>query len=215
MESAAKLISSLASLAWPLVFAVLLYKLFGPIKMLVESARARKFTIKVAGNELTMEEASEQQRVMVSDLQAKVAEIEKRATVGLLENSPALQEPLRSHKRILWVDDRPKNNSFVIAALEDRGATVVTELSTDAALSKIEKEKFDIVISDMGRPEDDHAGLDLTKKLKDMGVATPVYIYCGSWAAKNLSGQAKNAGVAGITSSATTLLSMLPLASES
>ena len=52
MDDAAKLISAIASLAWPLVLAVLLIKLFGPIRSLVESARARKFTLKVAGNEL-------------------------------------------------------------------------------------------------------------------------------------------------------------------
>jgi CheY-like chemotaxis protein len=214
VESAAKLISSLASLLWPLIFIVLLYKFFDPIKILIESARSRKFTIKVGGNELTMEEASEQQRVLVSDLQAKVSEMEKRAMSGHLHNSPIIREPVTSNKRILWVDDDPKYNSFVIAGLEDRGVTVITELSTDAALSKIEREAFDIIISDMGRPEGEHAGLDLAKKLKGLGVATPVYIFCGPWAAKNLSEQAKNTGVAGITSSATTLLSMLSLASE-
>lgn len=55
MNDLAKLISALASLAWPLVAAVLLFNLYNPIRTLVESALKRKFTIKVAGNELTME----------------------------------------------------------------------------------------------------------------------------------------------------------------
>ena len=69
MEPLAKLLSALASLAWPVIFVVLIFVFFDPLKKLIESARGRKFTIKVAGNELTMEEASEIQRQTVSDIQ--------------------------------------------------------------------------------------------------------------------------------------------------
>lgn len=213
MEPTAKLIASLASLAWPVVFAILLYKLFDPIKNLVESARSRKFTLKVAGNELSMDEASEQQRLIISDLQAKVAEIEKRSNVSPDSEVASEPELARSYKRILWVDDHPSNNSYLAATIEDRGASIVTVLSTNEALEVIEKQKFDFVISDMGRPEGDHAGLDLIRKLKQLGIELPVYIFCGRWASNNLRSEAEAAGVAGITSSATTLLSMLPLTS--
>jgi hypothetical protein len=60
MESLSTLLSSLASLAWPAIFAVVIFKFSEPLKKLIESAQGRKFTLKVAGNELTMEEASEQ-----------------------------------------------------------------------------------------------------------------------------------------------------------
>jgi len=209
MESAPQLISSLASLAWPLVFAVLLYKLFEPIRSLVESARARKFTIKVAGNELSMDEASEQQRILLSDLQAKVAELERiAATPG---PAAAFAEPSRSRKRILWVDDRPSNNSYLVATLEDRGASVTTALTTSDALKKLTHASFDIVISDMARPEGEHAGLDLARKIRSSMPDLPVFIFCSRWAAENLHAQAVADGVSGITSSATSLLSMLPM----
>ncbi|EXJ11316.1 hypothetical protein [Nitrincola nitratireducens] len=77
MESLSKLITALSSLAWPAIFGFFLYKFHKPIKTLIESARGRKFTIKVAGNELTMEEASEQQRKIVNDVQSRLAAIEK------------------------------------------------------------------------------------------------------------------------------------------
>ncbi|WP_424626119.1 response regulator [Achromobacter marplatensis] len=208
MADLAKLISALAALAWPIVFAVLLYKLYGPIRVLVDSARERKFTIKVAGNELTMEEVSEQQRAILTDLQAKVAEIEKQAPGATARTSTESQ---LSRKRILWVDDEPKNNSYLVAGLTERGAMVDTALSTDEAVAKIKTVNYDIVISDMGRPEGDQAGLDLTRQLKELSVQAPIYIFCGGWAAKNLRKQALDAGVSGITSSGTTLLSMLPL----
>jgi CheY-like chemotaxis protein len=216
MDAIAKLISALASLAWPIVLAVLLYKLYEPIRTLVESARGRKFTIKVGGNELTMEEVSEQQRAIVSDLQTKIAEIEKRVHKNLIP----LQSPINAffsstNKHILWVDDHPKNNSFFVAAFEERGARVDIALSTDEAIAKIKKTPYDIVLSDMGRPEGDKAGIDLTRKLKELRISTPVYIYCGSWAAQHLRDEALAAGVAEITSSGTTLLSVLPLVNES
>lgn len=214
MDNISKLISALASLAWPIVLAVLLYKLYEPIRALVESARGRKFTIKVAGNELTMEEVSEQQRVIVSDLQAKIAEIEKAFGAGLIPLQSQINFSASTNKRILWVDDRPKNNSFLVAALEERGARVDIALSTDEAIVKIKKTPYDIVLSDMGRPEGDKAGINLTRKLKELRINTPVYIYCGSWAAQNLSDEALAAGVAEITSSGTTLLSVLPLVNK-
>ena len=208
MESIAHLISALASLAWPLVFAVLLYKLFDPIRKLVESAMARKFTIKVAGNELSMEELSEQQRIAVSDLQEKVAKLEEQLMAAPAAKTREALAPV-SGKRILWVDDRPKNNSLLMATLEERGQRIDTVLSTDEAMRQLERARYDAIISDMGRPENDHAGIELTRALREKGIDLPVYIYCGTWAASNLRDEAMSAGASGITSSASSLLAML------
>lgn len=215
MDALAKLLSALASLAWPLLFAVLLYHLFGPIRTLVESARGRKFTIKVAGNELTMEEASEQQRAIVSDLQTKLAELEKRIGSGIVPLLGTINPPTTSSKRLLWVDDNPKNNSYLVASLEERGVRVDIALSTDEALAKFKTTQYDIVVSDMGRPEGNKAGLDLTTKLKEFRPNVPVFIFCGASAARNLRDEALKVGVTEITSSATTLLSVLPLSNGS
>lgn len=209
MDDLAKLISALAALAWPAVFAVLLVKLFGPIRALVESARGRKFTIKVAGNELTMEEASEQQRVLLADLQNKLAQLEK----GLLprEATASVTEPKPRSKRVLWVDDRPRNNSFLVASLQDRGVQVDIALSTTEGLEALKQARYDAVISDMGRPEGETAGIDLALKMKTAAPGVPVFIYCGKWAATHLRDDALAAGVALITSSGSSLMAALPL----
>lgn len=211
MDNLAKLIAALASLAWPVVLAVLLFKLHQPIRTLLESALKRKFTIKVAGNELTMEEASEQQRAIVSDLQNKLAELEKRLNLGADTLALPLAAPAASGKRILWVDDKPKNNSYLVATLEERGVRVDTALSTDEGLAQFKKLTYDIVVSDMGRPESDKAGIDLTRKIKQVSPQTPVFIFCGTWAARTLRAEALAAGANEITSSGSTLLSALPL----
>lgn len=90
MDHLAKLFSATASLAWPLMLGVLLFRLDGPIRTLVESARGRKFTIKVAGNELTMEEASEQQRVR--------NDFAERAAVGELTGGPVSVPPAHARR---------------------------------------------------------------------------------------------------------------------
>jgi CheY-like chemotaxis protein len=214
MEDAAKLISAIAALAWPLVLAILLFKLFGPIRALVDSALRRKFSIKVAGNELTMEEVSEQQRVIVSDLQSKVAELERRLDTGSGAAPAPARTPGQSAKRVLWVDDNPRNNSLLAASIEERGARVDIALSTEEAMDRFRRQPYDIVLSDMGRPEGEKAGIDLTQRVKALNPATPVFIYCGSWAARHLREEALGAGATQITSSASTLLSALPLASD-
>lgn len=209
MDDLAKLISALAALAWPAVFAVLLVKLFEPIRALVESARGRKFTIKVAGNELTMEEASEQQRVLLADLQNKLAQLEK----GLLPQAaiaPVTDAKPRS-KRVLWVDDRPRNNSFLVASLQDRGVQVDIARSTTEGLEALKQARYDAVISDMGRPEGETAGIDLAVKMKTVAPGVPVFIYCGKWAATHLRDDALAAGVVLITSSGSSLMAALPL----
>jgi len=167
----------------------------------VEAARARKFSIKIAGNELTMEEASKQQIDAFSDLQSKVAELEKRLAAAALVTPPSALPG----KRILWVDDSPKNNSFLVASFENRGARVEIALTTDEGIAMFRRSEYDAVISDMGRPESEKAGIDLARAIKAISPNTPVYIFCGRWAAMNLREEALAAGVSEITTSGSTL----------
>lgn len=209
MESLSKLITALAALAWPVLIAYVIQRFHEPIRGFIESARGRKLTIEVAGQKLTIEEAAQQQRQIVSDLQLKVASFEKKS--GPTHRALTQEESLSvlQNKRILWVDDRPKNNSYLVASLEERGIRVDIALTTDDGLQKFRDGKYDIVISDMGRPEDDKAGIDLAKKIRAISSEVPYFIYCGSWAAKNLRSEALAAGVTDISSSGSTLLSEL------
>jgi len=205
LESAAKLITAFATLAWPIVFAVLLIKLYEPIKALVEAAHARKFSIKIAGNELTMEEASKQQIDAFSDLQSKVAELEGRLATVSPAAALEASAPARAGKRVLWVDDNPKNNSFFVASFENSGIQVDTALTTEEGVAMFKRSKYDAIISDMGRPESEKAGIDLARTIKQISPDTPIYIFCGRWAAMNWRDEALAAGVAEITTSGSTL----------
>lgn len=77
----AALLEAVGDLAWPVLAAVVLWKLF---PMLQDIARSRGFTIKVGGMEVTVQEVSEQLRTQIEDLQQKVTE---------LRSSPAAHPP--------------------------------------------------------------------------------------------------------------------------
>ena len=205
------LLDALTPLLWPAVFIFVFLRLQKPIKALIDSARGRKFTVKVGGNELSMEEVSEQQRVLLADVQAKLAELETRLTATPASAlAPGLdRKAAPPSQRLLWVDDKPKNNSTLVATLEDRGHRVDIALSTEDALAKLQRGSYDTVISDMGRPEGDKAGIVLAQELRRRGITTPLYIYCGAWAARNWREEALAAGAADITASGTTLLAHL------
>ena len=51
---------------------------------------------------------------------------------------------------ILWVDDNPKNNSFLVERLSKLGIQVTQVLSTAEAISLLSSMSFDRIISDMG-----------------------------------------------------------------
>ena len=220
MGGIGELLEGLASLAWPALMIFLAWRFAEPIRGVIESAKGRKFTIKVGDNELSMEEATAQQRRIVADLQEQVAAIvdstqEQQLQAVVSEPSAIDNSNEPAEFSILWVDDNPSNNSFEIANLEDRGFTVTTALSTDEALVAFRTDNFDRVISDMGRRENGRsrgkAGIELTKKLRDVDSEVPIIIYCGGRAARALRSESLEAGANEITSSPTTLLRALRL----
>ena len=76
-------------------------------------------------------------------------------------------------RRILWVDDRPRNNRYERKTLEDLGASVHIAIDTREAMLVIAEISFDMIISDLGRPSGPHAGLELLKELRADGVKVP------------------------------------------
>jgi len=78
------------------------------------------------------------------------------------------------------VDDRPDNNLYERRALEALGIRFALSTSTDDAVTQLRYQRFDLIISDMGRPPDPQAGYTLLDKLRSEGDRTPFVIYAGS-----------------------------------
>ena len=98
----------------------------------------------------------------------------------VVEGSSEINPKRWNRKRILWVDDRPENNVYERHAFEERGIAFTLALSTDQALDMLHQQKFDAIISDMGRKEGPQEGYVLLEAIQEEGCLTPFFIYSSS-----------------------------------
>lgn len=109
---------------------------------------------------------------------------------------------------VLWVDDYPDNNRYERRALEALGIRFVLCTSTEEALEQVQRQSFDLIISDMGRPPDSRAGYTLLDALRVMGNRTPYMIYAGSAAPEHVE-EARQHGALGSTNDPQELIRMV------
>lgn len=220
MSDIAQLLEAIGVLAWPAIIILLILMFRPAIAGLIESAKSRKFTLKLGGQELTMEEASEQQRKLIADLQAQVLEI-KKSLEGIARPAPAATEKAAlkmppAVASVLWVDDQPKNNSYFVQQLVDRGVNVELALSTAEGLRMFDKKTYGVVISDMGRTEDGiykpTAGLELLKVIRERNKTIPFIIYSSSRGGREHREAAIKLGATTLTTSPTEMVGLLQAA---
>ena len=75
MENIANIINSLAALLWPVIVIIILLIFRKSVQDLIDSASGRKFNVRIGEMELSMDELSEQQALMIADLQKRVNEL--------------------------------------------------------------------------------------------------------------------------------------------
>jgi CheY-like chemotaxis protein len=118
----------------------------------------------------------------------------------------SLPDGWRNH--VLWVDDRPENNTYERRAFEAIGLKFTLALSTDEALNIMRHQRFAAVISDMGRKEGPREGYALLDTMRRNGDSTPLYIYAGSNAVEHKR-EAQEHGGQGCTNNAQELFQMV------
>jgi CheY-like chemotaxis protein len=222
MDAAKNLLEGIASLLWPLIVICVLFLFRPAVAAIVESAKSRRFTLRVGGQELTMEEASAQQRTVISDLQKQIVEIlrlvEHGGLAAAVQAQVAAPSPSRPIRSILWVDDNPRNNSYFVQQLSDWGVSIDLALSTSEGIARFRRGRYDCVISDMGRQEggsyNADAGLDLLQQIRGMDPQLPFVIFCSSRGVREQAKQAIAAGATGITASPTELYGLLRISSN-
>lgn len=216
MKEYSELIKGIASILWPLIVVVIIIIFRPAVAGIIESARSRKFTLKIGGQELSMEEVNQQQRNLIADLQTQVNELHKKVE-GSEISSRLTTAPVRKlaerRRSILWVDDQPKNNSVFVQQLSDRGITVDLAFSTADGLAKFSRGQYGLVISDMGRRENGtynaDAGLDLLRSIREKNNDIPFIVFCSSRGVREYRGEAIAQGATAITSSTTELYGIL------
>ena len=112
------------------------------------------------------------------------------------------------HNQILWVDDRPENNTYERQAMEAMGLTFTLALSTDEALRVLSTRRFAAIISDMGRKEGSREGYKLLELLRTQDKSTPFFVYAGSNAPSHRQ-EASLRGAQGSTNIAENLIEMV------
>jgi CheY-like chemotaxis protein len=209
--TAARIIEAVGSLLWPLLVAVLLIRILphvpGVVADLRRALRTRAFTVKVAGVELTVEEATEQLRRQVADLQTHMAD-------QLAAGDGAGPAPPPGRPTLLWVDDRPDDHALELAKLRDDGTEVLLARSTAEALDVLSLRRgVGAVVTDLVRSEDGefrgHAGLALLRQLKEAEHEQPVLVYTEAARADLDRQDALDAGAALVTASPVELLAAL------
>jgi serine/threonine-protein kinase len=142
------------------------------------------------------------------------------AVAGLLiRESPAPDSVIPTHPdsapHVLWVDDDPANNRFIIEQFNARGVRVTTVLNTAQALERYHPDTHQLVISDMGRfegPEGAYvarAGLDLLEALRARHEALPLVFCTSARAVAEFRDQALSAGARDIVTECEVILRLL------
>ena len=117
-------------------------------------------------------------------------------------------------RRILWVDDRPDNNTYERQVFESLGLTFDLALSTDEALERLSSSRYGAIISDMGRREGPREGYRLLDAVRTSDTITPFFIYAGSNAPAHKREAAEH-GAQGSTNRANELVDMVTRALSS
>lgn len=183
-----------ASLTWPFLALFIFVRIYPTLKAVIDG---RKFVIKVAGMEINVAEATENFGMQITRIQEKIAEIEERigqsgeefGTAQHTQPRPDAVDTKPEERRLLWVDDYPVNNAFLIDKFEKDGLEVEKALSTTDALRKLENVPYSVIITDLGRKENGidnkFAGLELIRSVRKLGNNTPILVFAGQRGLEN------------------------------
>jgi CheY-like chemotaxis protein len=227
--TAARIIEAIGSLLWPLLAAVVLIRVVphipGVVADLRRAMRTRAFTVKIGGVELSVEEATEQLRRQITDLQTHLAaqlaergEPDRAGPPAAPGAGPAeVEAPARPDQgppTILWVDDDPDANTMELAKLRDDGVEVLLARSTAEAMDVLSLRRgVRAIVTDLGRAEDgefrSHAGLALLRQLHEAEQNQPVLVYTSARRVELDRQDALDAGASAVTASPTELFAAL------
>jgi len=166
MSDFSNLLSALSSVGWLLLAVVVAVIVMRALKP--RWGDLTKFGAGPSG--VTMEFAEKALDAAVAGTEPESADsygaVAKRGILARL----ARNADLLSRARLVWVDDHPENNTSIVELLTRFGATVDTPTSNDAAIALMEANRYDVVLSDVGR---DQEGNDAARK--GITLATAVF----------------------------------------
>ena len=182
MESeTVQIIEAIHPILWIVVAIVALWRFRHTIR---DDLLPRLSNFKAMGVELSFVEDSIDSAIEVAEKTAGsplvVPEEDKQRA---LRNVTRHADAFRG-KRILWVDDHPSNNRNERRMFTLLGSSFDNAVSSEDALSRLEIDDYDCIISDMKRDEGQgdnvRAGIEFIDSLRERGDTTPVVYYIGA-----------------------------------
>ncbi|MFG1394682.1 response regulator [Xanthobacter agilis] len=219
----ADIIKAVAELLWPVIALIAIWMIR---PLLLNLRNSKHIKVKVGDYELTLGDATAGIGSNVTDIQAKIAELSERLErfpnhipikadkTYLPDSSNSAPQRLdgqkpQKRKKILWVDDYPSNNAFLVERLRSSGYHVDISTTTTNAIDKISSDNYAMLITDLGRMEDGEnhpmAGRDLIAAIRVTYPTMPCLIF-SSARAMNMVDQLLAAGATDVTSSGTDVL---------
>ncbi len=186
MQQTTALLNSIAALlgavVWPAVVVVIAYMFGGALRNIFLRSDELALTAPGGIGLVAKRKEAEARDALVDASASKSTPGERLSREDALAEVRDTRQQLKrvGNPLILWVDDRPSNNRYERGAMEALGMTFVLSAATDDALSKLSSTRFDLVISDMGRPPDPSAGYTLLDALRQRGDETPLIFYATS-----------------------------------
>ncbi len=143
---------------------------------------------------------------LITELSGRLSKLQiKNIDDNISSSNRSNTQTARFHK-VLWVDDRPRNNDNIIEMFSGRDVIFDRVTSTEDALLKLTKEDYSMIISDMKRGISPDEGLKLLRIKNEKFPLIPMVIYSSS---KSLAGywqEAKKEGAELVTTKITELL---------
>ena len=187
-----EIVALLQALGWPLLILFLAVYFGAPLKKLLNDVAEFSFRAGASGLEATVRRqqveaaallgaasVSKSSDASVSNLPPDEKRVREIANVVDEAVKPRAIRQL-AEASVLWVDDNPSNNVYERQAMEALGIHFTISTSTSDALERLRSHRYDVVISDMGRPPDNQAGYILLAEKQKLGDETPFIIYAGS-----------------------------------
>ncbi len=126
-------------------------------------------------------------------------------SVNPLPTQPLIQRLIQQPTKIklpratiVWADDKPLNNVFERQAFASMGILCDSYTSNDEALTALDRVKYDLVVSDIGRKGRAETGWDLLAQVKKGHADTP-FIFYTMGITEDIRSKAIANGAAGIT----------------
>ena len=170
-EVAVEIIKIIPSILWFVFVAILVIRLYGPIKteLLPHLSGLKMFGVEATFIREELEKAVKKQKTKIS--QEAKSKVERR----LQKNVPLLRKT-----KVLWVDDNPGNIAYESRILRSVGVNIDTVTSTTQALSMLSQNDYDLIISDIARDGVPDEGLRFLSETRKQDLFRPTIFYAGA-----------------------------------